>query len=241
MRLRRQHQQQLNRKRKLLRRLSTEAKRLVQLSDELMASSDGRKLCVFKISCVWFGVVGELARRFKVSFDDLMCAMPEEIYAWLHGKSIPRDELKKRRRGSLLYVYTTKGYSLLLVKGRAYNKLLNGFLGGGCGYGIAEIRGTTACPGSVRGVVRVVLTPKEIAQVKRGEILVTNNTTPDFVPAMRKAAAIVTEQGGITSHAALVSRELGVPCVIGTRVASRVFKTGDRVEVDATNGIVRKL
>ena len=66
-------------------------------------------------------------------------------------------------------------------------------------------------------------------------------TTPDFVPAMKKAAAIVTEQGGITSHAAIVSRELGVPCVIGTKIATRVLKDGDLVEVDANKGIVRKV
>ena len=64
-------------------------------------------------------------------------------------------------------------------------------------------------------------------------------TTPDFVPAMRKAAAIITNEGGITCHAAIVSRELGKPCITGTKIASKVLKDGDMVEVDAEKGIVR--
>ena len=74
---------------------------------------------------------------------------------------------------------------------------------------------------------------------RAGEILVANNTTPEFTPIMKKAAAIITEQGGITSHAAIVSRELGIPCVIGTRIATKVLKDGDRVEVDANCGLVK--
>lgn len=77
--------------------------------------------------------------------------------------------------------------------------------------------------------------------MKLGDILVSIATDPDIVPAMKKAAAIVTEQGGVTSHAAIVSRELNIPCVIGTKIATRVLKDGDRVEVDANKGIVKKI
>ncbi len=66
-------------------------------------------------------------------------------------------------------------------------------------------------------------------------------TVPDFVPAMRKAAAIVTDEGGITCHAAIIARELGKPCVIGTKFATKVFRDGDLVEVDSEVGVVRKL
>ncbi len=66
-------------------------------------------------------------------------------------------------------------------------------------------------------------------------------TTPDFLPAMERAAAFVTEEGGITCHAAIVAREMKKPCVIGTKIATKVFKDGDRVEVDATKGVVRKI
>lgn len=82
---------------------------------------------------------------------------------------------------------------------------------------------------------------KDMPKMRPGDILVSIATDPDIVPAMKKASAIVTEQGGITSHAAIVSRELGIPCVIGTKIATRVLKDGDKVVVDATRGIVKKL
>ena len=91
----------------------------------------------------------------------------------------------------------------------------------------------------MRGIARVITSPHEIKSFKNGEILVSPETTPDFVPLMKIAAAIVTEAGGITLHAAIVSRELGVPCVIGTKIATRVIKSGDLLEVDALKGIVR--
>jgi pyruvate,water dikinase len=96
-------------------------------------------------------------------------------------------------------------------------------------------------PGLVRGAVKIILNPTDMAKMKQGDVLVAIATNPDVVPAMKKAAAIVTEQGGVTCHAAIVSRELGIPCVIGTKIATRVLKDGDEVEVDAARGIVKKL
>ncbi len=104
-----------------------------------------------------------------------------------------------------------------------------------------QIKGSVAFPGLVRGIVRVLHGPSEQGTFKRGEILVTSMTTPDLLPAMEKALAFVTDEGGITSHAAIVAREMKKPCVIGTRTGTKLLKTGDRVEVDATRGIVRKV
>lgn len=103
------------------------------------------------------------------------------------------------------------------------------------------LRGISASRGVCRGRVVVVLTQQDAKKVKRGDILVTQMTTPEFVHAMERAAAFVTDEGGLTSHAAIVARELKKPCVIGTKVATKVFKDGDRVEVDATKGTVRKV
>jgi len=104
------------------------------------------------------------------------------------------------------------------------------------------VRGLPASPGVASGVVHVIDDPKDIDQFKKGEILVTLMTSPDWVPAMKKAAAIDTNNGGMTCHAAIVSREMQIPCIVGTKskevAATDVFKTGDVVTVDATNGIV---
>lgn len=103
---------------------------------------------------------------------------------------------------------------------------------------MTEIRGMIACPGKVRGEVVVINKKEEFGKMKEGMILVANMTRPEFVPLMKKAAAIVTDEGGITSHAAVVSRELKVPCIIGTLVATKNLKDGDKVFVNADHGVV---
>lgn len=102
-----------------------------------------------------------------------------------------------------------------------------------------SIRGTVASTGKVIGIVRLVLVKEEIFQLKEGEILVTEMTSPDLVLSMKNAAAIITDEGGMTSHAAITSRELGIPCIVGTKIATSILKTGDKILVDAINGIIR--
>ena len=103
------------------------------------------------------------------------------------------------------------------------------------------LEGLSASPGIASGPVRIVKSPKEIGIVQQGDVLVAEMTNPDYVPAMRKARAIVTDSGGKTSHAAIVSRELNIPCIVGLNNISELLKDGDLVEVDADNGIVRIL
>jgi pyruvate,water dikinase len=87
-----------------------------------------------------------------------------------------------------------------------------------------------------QGRARVILDVSEIGQFKEGEILVTEMTDPDWEPIMKKAAAIVTDKGGRTCHAAIISRELGIPCIVGTEKASKIIKTGDEITVDCSRG-----
>jgi phosphoenolpyruvate synthase/pyruvate phosphate dikinase len=102
-------------------------------------------------------------------------------------------------------------------------------------------KGTCASAGKARGVVKIVNRPEEMHKMNKGDIMVAHTTFPALVPAMKKAAAIVTEDGGITCHAAIVARELKIPCVTGIKAATEIFKDGDVVEVDADNATVRKV
>lgn len=99
-------------------------------------------------------------------------------------------------------------------------------------------KGLPASPGIGRGKVKLIKDITEINLVEEGDILVTEMTNPDMVPAMRKAAGVVTDEGGRTCHAAIVSRELQIPCIVGAKNATKVLKTGMQVTVDATRGIV---
>ncbi len=109
------------------------------------------------------------------------------------------------------------------------------------GSDVTELKGMVACSGTTTGKVKVLTSAKEQSKIEEGDVLVTFMTTPDYLPAMKRASAFVTDEGGITCHAAIVSRELGKPCIIGTRIATKVLRDGDEVEVDAMKGIVKIL
>lgn len=102
------------------------------------------------------------------------------------------------------------------------------------------VRGLTASPGKASGAARVLLGPELGDSLEKGEILVAPMTTPDWVPCLRRAGGIVTDSGGKTSHAAIVSRELGIPCIVGAGNATKVLETGTMVTLDATEGVVRR-
>jgi len=103
-----------------------------------------------------------------------------------------------------------------------------------------DLTGEQASPGTASGTIIIIKSPKEINRVKKGQILVTSMTTPDFVPAMKIVSGIITDKGGQTSHAAIVSRELGVPCVVGTKIATKFFKEGEVVTLNGTTGEIWK-
>ncbi len=104
--------------------------------------------------------------------------------------------------------------------------------------GAELVRGLGAAPGAASGPARIVVSLDGSGELAVGEVLVAHMTAPDWVPLMRRAAAIVTDSGGMTCHAAIVSRELGIPCVVGTAEATRVLRDGEVVTVDATRGVV---
>jgi len=103
-----------------------------------------------------------------------------------------------------------------------------------------DLQGDSASPGLASGVVVIIKSPKEINRVAKGQILVTSMTSPDYVPAMKKVNGIITDKGGQTSHAAIVSRELGVPCVVGTKTATKDLKEGEIVTLNGATGQVWK-
>ncbi len=104
-----------------------------------------------------------------------------------------------------------------------------------------KLKGQVASPGHAQGKVRILRRKDQVKEFQTGEILLSPMTTPDYVPAMKKAGAIVTDEGGITCHAAIVARELDKPCLIGTKFATEIFKDGDMVEVDTDKGIIKKI
>jgi phosphohistidine swiveling domain-containing protein len=103
------------------------------------------------------------------------------------------------------------------------------------------IQGVSAMTGKVVGNVKVVLSRNDFHKLDDGDILVTSMTRPEFTQVLSKVSAIITNEGGITCHAAIIARELKKPCVIGTKIATKVLKDGNKVEVDADSGIIKIL
>jgi len=95
--------------------------------------------------------------------------------------------------------------------------------------------------GKIKAKVRVITYKQNFNKFKVGEVLVTPMTSPDYMPLIKKASAIITDHGGVLCHAAISAREFNVPCIVGTKIATRVFKDGDMVEVDADKGTIRKI
>ncbi len=169
-----------------------------------------------------------------VDFTDFL--LFEEIV----DKKIPQiKELEKRKQGYVYFedkLYTDS--TLEQLEKRAGIKIIRQSLSkDGSKDGL--LKGRMAMPGKAKGKVKIVLDCQEMSKVKKGDILVAPMTTPDYLMAMQKASAFVTDEGGLTCHAAIVAREIGKPCLIGTKTATRVLKDGDLVEVDAEKGKVK--
>jgi pyruvate,water dikinase len=138
--------------------------------------------------------------------------------------------------------FAIEGTSMFLTQTRPITTLRQAPVetGEGDTKGSPALRGLGASPGTATGVARVLIEAREAGALRDGDVLVARMTAPDWVPLMRRASAIVTDQGGMTSHAAIVARELGIPCVVGTHEATRVLATGTLVTVDGSAGTVMR-
>ena len=182
----------------------------------------------------------EISKRLDIPLDLIRSATQEQIYQGLSTANLVAKKLKLQYEHHICYFGDGK---VTTLTGEQAQKFINNNV-------TKEkieiedselIMGNTAFPGKVTGIVKVINDRTSMEKMEDGNILVSVATTPNIVPAMKKASAIVTDEGGLTCHAAIVSRELEVPCVVGTKFASKILHDGDLVEVDANQGIVKIL
>ncbi len=193
----------------------------------------------------------ELQEAQKLSEDEIMALARYGVAIEQHYQS-PQD-MEWAIEGRKVYIVQSRAITTLNKKGVKESMAASGEMTGPkkqitddpfevqeipADKAVQLLTGSRASPGIAWGPVKLIYDIKEISKVYEGDILVTMMTTPDFVPAMKKAAAIVTDEGGATCHAAIVSRELGIPCVVGTREATKKLKEGQIITVDAKRGIV---
>ncbi|MBI2430995.1 MAG: hypothetical protein HYV39_03210 [Candidatus Levybacteria bacterium] len=204
------------------------AKRFVYIKD---ARDDYRRQGVFYA----LPLFAEMAKRLKITSSDISYLLEQEIIDFLskENKKI-KDLISQRKKGFVMYL--DKNKKTVCLEGDYVNQTLALFKLQNEEIKHHELTGKVASLGHVKGKAVIVKGIKDLNKVEVGNILVAVTTHPDYVPAMRRALAIVTDEGGITSHAAIVSREFSIPCIVGTKHATKVIKNNAMIDVDAING-----
>ncbi len=181
----------------------------------------------------------EIANRLFISLDQVRSLPTETIAKALAGKKVDlavANEIKK------IHVCLPAGKKVVDLFGKEAKYFCNSVLKKSkqvIKNKPSELRGASACPGHAIGLAKIINVPSEMGKMEYGDILVSSGTTPSIVPAMKKAAAIITDEGGLTCHASIVSRELNIPCVVALKIITQIVQDGDQLEVDATKGIVK--
>ena len=184
---------------------------------------------------IYYEILHEIERVNNLECSSLKYLTYDEVIVFLQDAVLPKDILER------------KNQSLYCIRGELFReddsiKELNSI-----GYVFYEekvmdtshIAGQSASKGCVRGIVKIIYSRDQMETFQKNQILVAPMTTPWYLPIMKKSLAFVTDEGGVMCHAAVVARELKKPCIIGTKIATKVLKDGDLVEVDAERGVVK--
>lgn len=220
---------------KILDQLSKKDQDVVKLASEATFLKDFYKMTlnrmIHKMQLFW--VI--LAERVNLTVSETKDLLPAEIEKLLDGGKIDQQIIQVRSHNTI-FIGDQKEFCTLTgadantfqekyLKALKYNKT-------------TKLIGRNACPGVYEGSVRVIRSSDEFHKMQDGDVIVALNTTPDYVPIMKRAGAVVTEEGGITSHASVVSRELGVPCIVGVEHVTEKLCDSDIIKVDANNGSI---
>ena len=180
-----------------------------------------------------------IAKHLGIAYSDWIYLTSDEIIQILNGKKKLREiEFEERPKGHFFIMEGGIQKMEVGEEGRSLSEWVDKNLNK-VEENVTQFKGQPASPGYAKGSVRVVLLAKDSYMLKDGEILVCAMTSPDYVPAMKRSSAIITDEGGLLCHAAIMSREFGKPCIIATKIATKILKNGDLVEVDANIGTVK--
>lgn len=206
--------------------------------------NDGRvamNSMIFEADSLLNRFLNSISSTFNVPVEDLKFYSINEVLSLFDGVKTSEEKLVNRKA---FYFMIGSGSDVEYGEGVENKKKFESFFMLGTG----ELKGNIANNGKVLGRVKIFppsyysdfsILPKLFVEMKKGDILVAETTSPELMPACAKAGAIVTNQGGLLSHAAIVSRELGIPCIVNVTDATSILVNGDMVEVDADNGVVR--
>jgi len=217
--------------------LNAEEKLLIKVNREMAYLRDYRD--EIRRRTVYFArfLYQEVARRFNITYEDLMLYSTPEVFELFKGHKLLARELQARRGDTIIIIKNNK---LKVLVGQDRDKMLKEIVFADNSE-VKEIKGLVASKGKVQGIAKIVSLDSDLKKINQGDIMVAVTTHPEYVIKMQLSSAIVTDEGGLTCHAAIVAREMKKPCIVGTKIATKVLHDGDLVEVDAEKGIVRKI
>ena len=210
--------------------------KVISLASEMLYQRTYLYEVASKVSFSYRALIQGLCDTRTIPLTTLTSLTIDELDEWITTATLPSHWQERQNGYGLLYQENT----LTLFTGQNLEQLLE-ITVSQQDSNITEVSGRPAYLGKVTGRAVLVYETKDLAKIKVGDILITPETIPDYIVGMSKAAGFVTEVGGITSHAAIIAREMHKPCIVGTKIATHVFKDGDMIELDAKSGIARKL
>ena len=183
------------------------------------------------------GLCKAVSKKNGYKFENILAMTKDEIDQYFENGNLPEEKVLAERYLANVIIYVNGEYEI--ITGSEVKEIETNIAKAYEGEGI--VNGTTAYPGKAKGKIRIVFKPEDIDDFKEGDILLTGMTRPEYLNLVKKSGAFITDAGGMLSHAAITARELKKPCIVGTEVATKVLKDGDEVEVDADNGIIKKI
>ncbi|MFA5154884.1 MAG: PEP-utilizing enzyme [Patescibacteria group bacterium] len=215
--------------------LDSEIVKYARLAQQASFIQDRRKALAWRATTYIIALYRRLAQQLDCNLEQALYILWDEFDTAVKNPGTMLKEVARRQKCSRLRIWgdrttiSTKDVARIFA---VFEKQYVAALG-------QEVKGTIAYTGRVVGRVQIISGGKDISRFQPGRILVALMTSPDYIAAIKKAKAIVTDDGGLTCHAAIVARELKKPCIVGTRNATKVLHDGDLVEVDANHGIVK--
>jgi len=226
-------QHALEKKKEYLQLIDKEEKCMVSLLSDGGWWQDERKKCNLIGNHILMKFLWEVSRRTSIPEDILKNASVNEMGTILYGHADIESIKDRHKKYFTLYCKWQNTYSEMgQIELRRYvenNNIEH----------VSEFRGMTASLGNAQGEVVIITKEEDFSKMKSGAILVAAMTWPEYTHLMRHASAVITDEGGLTCHAAIVSREFKIPCIVGTKIATRVLKDGDIVEINSTTGLIK--
>jgi len=228
-----------NKKKEILERITLDSNKLAILNGlaSFVILQDKRKEIALKTTSLLVRVYRKLIDVYGYNENDKHLVLSAASYIWFY--ELTKEQLLEKSKIAFGGAYSPISGEIII--GTDAVKMNDQLVDEGKAQHTDEIKGQVAYRGKLSGRVCVVLRNTDFPKFKDGDILVASMTRPEFVPLMKMASAFITDEGGITCHASIIARELKKPCIIGTKIATKVLKDGDIVEVDANIGVIKIL